>query len=181
MAVSTSVLVTSAIAAAAAGATGATMQYRQSKANAETNESAALANAKAAENEARSTQLQSEENARRQQVERRRALSSMRAKYGMSGAALDSGSPLAQMAQSAADLSLQANDTMVAGHARSTSLLSQADASRTQAWQAKKSRMTGWQLAASIIGSVGSAGMTAGGAFMGSGGSGSSGGSAGGN
>jgi hypothetical protein len=77
---------------------GLIQQYRQSKANAETNASAANANAKAAENEARSTQLQSEENARRQVTENRRALASMRAKYGMSGAALDSGSPLAQMA-----------------------------------------------------------------------------------
>ncbi len=170
MAVSTAVMLTGAAAAVAAGSASAAMQYRQSKANAKTNESAALANAKAAENEARATQLQSEENARRQQVERRRALSSMRAKYGMSGAALDSGSPLAQMAQSAADLSLKANDTMVAGHARSTSLLSQADAFRTQAWQARNSRMTGAQLASGIIGTVGSAAMTVGGTLGSSGG-----------
>lgn len=129
---------------------GLIQQYRQSKANAETNASAAKANAKAAENEAKSTQLQSEENARRQLTENRRALASMRAKYGMSGAALDSGSPLAQMAQSAADLSVKPNDIMVSGHAKSTSLLSQADVYRTQAWQARNSRMTGLQLAAGI-------------------------------
>lgn len=92
------------------------------------------------------------ENARRQQIEKRRALSAMRAQYGASGAALSSGSPLAQLGQAASDMTLASNDTLRAGVIGRSSAMTQASLFRAQGQMAKMSAPSTASLAGNITG-----------------------------
>ena len=95
---------------------------------------------------------QAAENARRQQIEKRRALSAMRAQYGASGAALSSGSPLAQLGQAASDMTLASNDTLRAGVIGRSSAMTQASLFRAQGQMAKMSAPSTASLAGNITG-----------------------------
>jgi hypothetical protein len=124
-------LIMAAIAAAGATAQGVA-QHQQAKAAAKDQARVAEANARAAELEGRAAEETALANARREQVNKRRALAHSRALYGASGAALDSGSPLATLGQQAADLQLAADDAAVGGATARASALSQAGLYRMQ-------------------------------------------------
>ena len=150
MAVPTMLIATAVSAAAATY--GAVDSHQQQKANAKYNAKVAEANAKAAELQGRSEEEQAAENARRQQIEKRRALSAMRAQYGASGAALSSGSPLAQLGQAASDMTLASNDTLRAGVIGRSSAMTQASLFRAQGQMAKMSSPSTASLAGNITG-----------------------------
>lgn len=154
MALATSTLLAIGAVAAAAGAAAGTYQqidaYQQEKVNSKYNEKVSEANAKAAEMQGRAEEEQAAENSRRQQIQKRRALSAMRAQYGASGAALSSGSPLAQMGRAAADMEVTAQDTLRAGAVARSSAMSQAAMFRAQGEMARLSRPN----KASLIGGI---------------------------
>lgn len=134
------------VAGAATGTTGAFVQYQQSKQNARTQEKIANRNAKAAEMEARDAENTARINARREAENQRREQARRRALYGASGVALDSGSPLALMAEAASDNAIKRSDIMRLGVIKSSSLLSEAESHRMQGRVAKKSRMSNTEL-----------------------------------
>lgn len=134
------------VAGAATGTTGALVQYQQSKQNARTQEKIANRNAKAAEMEARDAENTARINARREAENQRREQARRRALYGASGVALDSGSPLALMAEAASDNATKRSDIMRLGVIKSSSLLSEAESHRMQGRVAKKSRMSKTEL-----------------------------------
>ena len=121
-----------AIVAAASATVQGVAQHQQAKAEAKDQARVAEANARAAELEGKAAEETALANARREQVNKRRQLAHARALYGASGAALDSGSPLATLGQMAADLQLSADDAAVGGATARASALSQAGLYRMQ-------------------------------------------------
>lgn len=136
-------------------------EYQQSKQNARTNEKIANRNAKVAEMEAKSAEETARINAARASETARKEQSTRRALYGASGIALDSGSPLAMLAETATDSRQKQSDIMRSGVLKSSSLLSEAETYRTQARLARKSRMSktalGLNLASITFGAASSA------------------------
>ena len=146
---------------AVAAATGATIsavdQYRQSKANAKSEQNVANYNARVSQLEGQAAEQQAAENSRRQLVMARREQSQRIAQYGASGAALNSGSPLALLGQAAADASVTANDTLHQGSVFRSSKMSEAYGYQYQGRLARGRAMGKSALTGSIIGSWGQA------------------------
>ena len=156
-------------AGALVAATGATIsavdQYRQSKANAKSEQNVANYNAKVSQLEGQAAEQQAAENSRRQLVMARREQSQRIAQYGASGAALNSGSPLALLGQAAADASVTANDTLHQGSVFRSSKMSEAYGYQYQGRLAKGRAMSKSALTGSIIGAWGQAAASSGSAM----------------
>lgn len=146
----TATVVTLALAATAA-AVNNVASYQANKTASKTEARLAEANARRAMAEGRAAEATAAENARRQLVESRRQRSSARALYGASGVAMDSGSPLANLAQSAADAEGNALGTLLQGHHAMSSAMTSARMYEEQARVARKNSPRSWQLWAGVI------------------------------
>ena len=99
-----------AVAGAATGIAGGIQSYNQQKENAKAQQNMLEYNARLERREAEAEEAEANEAARRQRAENERLKAAQRAAYGKSGAAIASGSPLAVLGDTAANLELGVQD-----------------------------------------------------------------------
>lgn len=129
---SAAVAITAAIAGGVIGMVADTRQHRQARANAKMQEEQNEYNARLAEREANILEKQNQENIRRKREESKYLQSAQRALLGKSGAAMESGSPLAVLGQTAADEELKIQDMAYSGYRQGAQLTEQAKMFRYQ-------------------------------------------------
>lgn len=104
-----------AVAGATTGIVGGVMDYQQAKSNAAAQQNMLEYNARQERREADAVAAESNEAARRQRLEDERIKAAQRAAYGKSGAAMTSGSPLAVLGDTAAQMELGVQDVHRSG------------------------------------------------------------------
>lgn len=109
------------------GIASASAQHKQAQANAEAQAAQAAYNARIEENEAARIEAESAEEARRMHEEAEKLKSRQRALMGKSGALMDTGSPLAVLGESAADLQMQINESHRTGYIKAAAHKQQAE------------------------------------------------------
>lgn len=108
--IGTSVGVAGSIAGTTTSIIGGVQNYNQQKENAKAQQSMLEYNARLERREAEAEEAEANEAARRQRAENERLQAAQRAAYGKSGAAIASGSPLAVLGDTAANLELGVQD-----------------------------------------------------------------------
>ena len=145
---------TAQIAGGIIGLVGDVRNHRQARANAEAEQARNEYNARIAEREAARVEKQNEENVRRQREAYKYLHADQRALLGKSGAAMESGSPLAVLGQTAADEELKIQSLAYKGYNDATQLREQAKMSRYQAAVARANKPTSGDLALNIGGRI---------------------------
>ena len=144
-AVSTSLGIASGVAA-----------HKQAQANADAQAAQAAYNAKLEENEAARIEAETAEEARRMHEEAEKMKARQRALFGKSGAVITSGTPLAVLGESAADLQQSINDTHRAGYLQSAGHKQQSEIYKYHGRLADASRPSSSSLAVGIGGQLAS-------------------------
>lgn len=138
----------------AAGIHSSVNRYKQDRANAQMQEEQMLYNKRLEEREAAQIEQETAENARRQRQMAAEMKARQRALLGKSGAALESGSPLALLGQTISDSELSVMDTHRQGYMESQRHREQARMYGYHARVAKKSAPTRTSLGLNIGGQV---------------------------
>ncbi len=138
------------------GIAGAAEQNKQAQANAEAQEAQANYNKRLEEREAARIEAETAENARRQREEAERFKAQQRALLGASGAAMDSGTPLAILGRTAADTEMSIMDTHTGGAQQANQHREQAKMYQYQAGVARMNRPSGSSLGLNVAGQIGS-------------------------
>jgi len=138
------------------GVVGSVQQHKQAQANAEMEADQARYNQRLAEREAERKEAETAENVKRQREQAERLKAAQRALLGKSGAAMDSGSPLAILGASAAEEERKIRDIHAGGVQEENRMREQAKMYDYQAGVAKAKSPSGHALGLNIVGQVNS-------------------------
>ena len=146
------ILIGTAVTGGVLSAVGKVQQHEQAKANAEMQEAQLNYNKRLEEREAAAVEAETAENARRQRMETEKLKAQQRALLGKSGAAMDSGSPLAILGQTAIDEELRVQGVHYAGYNQAQQHREKAKMLNYQAGVARAQAPSGSSLALSLLG-----------------------------
>ena len=141
-------------AAAAMGGAGAVMAHQQQKANAGAQAAQARYNQKLEEREAAAVEAETLVNAQRQKQASMRLQAAQRAALGKSGAAMDSGTPLALLGATAIDEQIKSQDLLRGGYRGAMQHREQAKMFGYQGRMARASQPSAASLALDLGGSL---------------------------
>ena len=154
LAIGAAVAGVAAAASTALGVAGAVEQSKQAEANARAQEAQMNYNKRVEELEASRVEAEAAENARRQRMEAEKLKAQQRALLGASGAAMNSGSPLAVLGQTALDEELKVQDIHYSGARQAANHTEQAKMFGYQAAVARAQRPSAAGTALTIAGNL---------------------------
>lgn len=143
---------TAILGGATASAIGTVNSFQQARENAKMQQAQLDYNKRLEEREASEIEAETAENARRQRLQAEKVKAQQRALLGKSGAAMDAGSPLAILGQTALDEELGVQDSMYKGYKQSMQHREQAKMYGYQAGVARSQAPSGSSLGLSLTG-----------------------------
>ena len=152
--IATAVAATTAIAGGVVGGISSIAEHRQAQANADAQAKQAEYNKRLEEREAARVEAETAENVRRQRQQAETLKAQQRALLGKSGAAMNSGTPLAILGITAADEELRAQDAHTAGYQQADNHREAAKMYQYQAGVARAQAPSGSSLALSLAGNA---------------------------